>query len=114
MNLPRLRRLLPGCLIFGFLGLLIGGGCMSEPSKTRNSSSVVSYLYPGKDHPLPPTTIPVLRLLLRVGIAFVPSGNQNYFGGDGISEMQKSALLLRVANESRGRECIEAIEIIPS
>jgi rhombotail lipoprotein len=115
MNLSPLRWSLLGGLIFGSLGLLICGGCVSGPfQKAHHSSSVVSFLYPGKDHPLPPTTIPVLRLPLRVGIAFVPSGNQPNFGGDGISEMQKSALLQRVANEFKGREYIEAIEIIPS
>lgn len=53
---------------------LLLGGCLSTrgPRKTERSSSVVSYLYPDQANPLPPTSIPVLRLPLRVGIAFVP------------------------------------------
>jgi rhombotail lipoprotein len=116
MNSPRVSRSLPLYLGLFFLGLLLTGGCMG-PRQTRHASSVVSYLYPGQKTPLAPTSIPVLRLPLRVGIAFVPAGSgaqANYFGVDGISEMQKSALLQRVAGEFKGREYIESIEIIPS
>ena len=77
MSSPRLRRFFPGLFLVLGAVLLGGGGCFSwgGARKTERSSSVVNYLYPGEANPLPPTTIPVLRLPLRVGIAFVPSGN---------------------------------------
>lgn len=104
------------------LTVSLGSGCAAffglSSHQTHRSSSVVAYLYPGKENPLPPTTIPVLRLPLRVGIAFVPSGDGhaagNYTYGAGLSEMQKTALMRRVADEFKGREYIQSIELIPS
>jgi rhombotail lipoprotein len=49
----------------------------------------------------------VLRLPLRVGIAFVP-------GVSDISEQQKTLLLTRVAAEFKGLDYIQSIEIVPS
>ena len=90
------------------LGLLLGGCSLFGLSrKTERSSSVVSFLYPDQKEPLPPTAIPVLRLPLRVGIAFVPAenaGNRGYYGQPAISEMQKTVLMQRVAEEFKGRE----------
>ena len=111
--IPRLRERLLG------LTLLICGGCSSMWSgtsrKTERSSSVVNYLYPGENNPLPPTEVPVLRLPLRVGIAFVPSGNtRNYYQDHSITEVQKTALMERVAAEFKGRDYIQSIEIIPT
>lgn len=108
----------PGCARVRFtlvmacgLGVILAAaGCVGfGPRKTQRSSSVVSYLYPNQSNPLPPTAIPVLRLPLRVGVAFVPSER----GGD-ITELQKNALLQRVAAEFKGRDYIETIEVVPS
>lgn len=98
---------------------LFAGGCalidLNGGRKTDRSTSVVNYLYPGQSNPLPPTEIPVLRLPLRVGIAFVPSGDsQHGYGSSGISEVQKNALMQRVADQFKGREYIQSIELIPS
>lgn len=84
--------------------------------KTDRSSSVVSFLYPGEQNPLPPTSIPVLRLPLRVGIAFVPSGTERnpYVAQSGITEIQKTVLMQRVAEEFKAYPFIQSIEIIPS
>ncbi len=86
--------------------------------KTDRSSSVVTFLYPGAANPLPPTAIPVLRLPLRVGIAFVPTDTKDtrhpYANDGGVSEAQKMLLLDRVAQEFRSRDYIQAIELIPS
>jgi len=106
-------------LLLGLAGLL-AGGCFSTgargPRKTERSSSVVAYLYPDQANPLPPTSIPVLRLPLRVGIAFVPTGTgkHSYYSDTGVSEQQKSLLLERVAAEFRGRDYIQSIELVPS
>ncbi len=89
------------------LGMAGCYGVMPQQKKAK-SSSVVAFLYPKETNPLPPPGLPVLRLPLRVGIAFVPSR------GFDISEMQKSALLGRVAAEFKGREYIESIEVVPT
>lgn len=99
----------PVALLLVVFAALLVGGCFSTrgPRKTERSSSVVAYLYPNQANPLPPTSIPVLRLPLRVGIAFVP-------GVSDISEQQKAALLARVAAEFKGLDYIQSIEIVPT
>lgn len=104
-----------------FLSLAVAlllGGCTAfyhNGQRNQSASSVVGFLYPGKDRPLPPTSIPVLRLPLRVGIAFVPpSGDRGYGSRFGLSEVQKNQLMQRVADEFKGREYIQSIEIVPS
>ncbi len=89
-------------------------GIFHGPRKADRSSSVVSFLYPGEETPLPPTDIPVLRLPLRVGVAFVPSGKGDRWAGAGVTETQKAALVERIAQQFRGKEFIQSIEIIPS
>ncbi|HWL17176.1 MAG TPA: rhombotarget lipoprotein [Opitutus sp.] len=103
---------LPVCVLVAFatFAALFGSGCtVFNRERTDRSSSVVSFLYPNEANPLPPTTIPVLRLPLRVGVAFVPSS-----GGRGMSEAQKLALLERVAGEFRAYPFVQSIEVIPS
>jgi rhombotail lipoprotein len=102
-------------------GTWLTSGCAAlfglSSRKTERSSSVVAFLYPGKNNPLPPTTIPVLRLPLRVGVAFVPSGGERTGGygfGSGMTELQKNTLLRRVADEFERRDFIQSIEVIPS
>jgi rhombotail lipoprotein len=107
----RPRPFRPAAWLLLSLTALLAGGCFSAgsrgPRKTERSSSVVAYLYPNQANPLPPTSIPVLRLPLRVGIAFVP-------GVSDISEQQKTLLLARVAAEFKGLDYIQSIEIVPS
>lgn len=95
--------------VAGLAACLAFTGCLHTGRKAERSSSVVAYLYPKESNPLPPTSIPTLRLPLRVGIAFVPGG-----GGGGISELKKTELLQRVAAQFKGLEYIESIEIVPS
>jgi hypothetical protein len=98
---------LPAGLAGLFLMGLLASGCAGFFGVSRNterSSSIVGYLYPDQKDPLPPTSIPVLRLPLRVGIAFVPPvASGGYYGEPRISEMQKNALMQRVADEFKGR-----------
>jgi len=107
----RPRPFRPAAWLLLGLAAFLAGGCFSSgprgPRKTQRSSSVVAYLYPNQANPLPPTSIPVLRLPLRVGIAFVP-------GVSDISEQQKTVLLARVAAEFKGLDYIQSIEIVPS
>jgi rhombotail lipoprotein len=109
---------LPAGLAGLFLVGLLASGCagfFGVSRSTERSSSIVGYLYPDQKDPLPPTTIPVLRLPLRVGIAFVPPvASGGYYGQPRISEMQKNALMQRVADEFKGRDYIQSIELIPA
>jgi rhombotail lipoprotein len=74
---------------------------------------VVEFLYPKQTEPLIVPGVPVLRLPLRVGLAFVPSGPGNVSRGD-FSEAQKSDLLRRVATEFKASPFIQSIEIVPT
>jgi rhombotail lipoprotein len=119
MKARRARPGWPALFVAAGVGLLVVGGCLSGPRRHADrSSSVVAYLYPNQNNPLPPTSIPVLRIPLRVGIAFVPSGAANgrgYYGSaSDMPELQKNNLLQRVAAEFKGREYIESIEVVPT
>ena len=97
--------------------LLVGCAAMlrDSPRRSERSSSVVDFLYPGQTEPVVTPGVPVLRLPLRVGVAFVPSAaSRGVLPSGGISEQQKSVLLGRVANEFKGRQFIQSIEVIPS
>ena len=105
----------------GFV-LLSTSACVSlfhPRERGHESSSVVAYLYPNQTDPLPPTSVPLLRIPLRVGVLFVPPSGKNARGGyyqpnSGFSEAQKMLLLDRVAKEFRGHDFIESIEIVPT
>jgi rhombotail lipoprotein len=119
MTPPRYPRWSPGLLTAAACVLLFASGCAAMwgvNRRTQHASSVVAYLYPGEDNPLPPQGIPVLRLPLKVGVAFVPAGDGRspIARVDGLSEVQKTALMQRVANEFKGRDYIQSIELIPS
>lgn len=93
------------------LVLLTTAACV-HGGRTRGhrSSSVVAYLYPNQANPRPLTSLPVLRLPLRVGIAFVPSEQ----GSLALSGQQQESLLRRVADQFKNRDYIESIEVIPA
>lgn len=81
------------------------------PRKTEKSSSVVEFLYPRQTEPLVAPAVPVLRLPLRVGVAFVPTTGGR--SGD-FSEAQKAELLRRVADEFKANPFIQSIDVIPT
>ena len=83
------------------------------PRKTEKSSSVVDFLYPQQTEPLVTPGVPVLRLPLRVGLAFVPTGAAQNWAGD-FSEAQKTNLLKRVAEEFKANQFIATIDVIPT
>ena len=120
MHSLRSRYPLPLLLVVVGTFLLTVSGCYSMWGGQRQkhqASSVVGYLYPDQVDPLPPAGLPVLRLPLRVGVAFVPAGGRRVGGfvpPDGLPEATKAALLQRVADAFQGRDYIEHIEIVPT
>jgi rhombotail lipoprotein len=117
-NHPALPRfLLPA--IAGLLALSLSG-CVGMWGKRRHheSSSVVQFLYPDQAMPFVQPQIPTLRLPLRVGVAFVPTGLP---GGRGFShiqanftEQQKTELMNKVATQFKTLPFVQSIEIIPA
>lgn len=95
-------------------------GCMLYNRTQRHqSTSVVQFLYPGKDSPYIMPTTPTLRLPLRVGVAFVPSaqergGGYAFVRAGELSEMRKSELLREVSAQFRALPFVQSIEVVPS
>lgn len=87
--------------------------CELMNSKQGRSSSVVSFLYPKTAKPISDQTIPVLNLPLRVGIAFVPA-NDGRSAYEGVSEMQKTALMGKVRDAFKKYPFVQSIEIVPT
>jgi rhombotail lipoprotein len=97
--------LLAGCAIFG-------GGMHHR----QTSASVVHYLFPRESNPRVRTGVPVLKLPVRAGIAFVPT-DESHSGYDGIetlSDSRKMELLRRVTSQFQKYDYIKSIEHIPS
>jgi rhombotail lipoprotein len=106
VSLVALGAALSGCTIMDHV--FCAPGCQSQ---TRNSSSLVNFLYPdGKS--LPATnTIPELHVPLRVGLAFLPS--QASYGPAALDAAQKQVLLERIRQRFSSRKFVSEIVIIP-
>jgi rhombotail lipoprotein len=124
MKHTSIRRLL--VIAFSIIALSLAGGCAT--GTTRNATSVVDYLFPNTKDPVVKPGIPVLKLPLRVGIAFVPAGS-SYRGHSRLStgvfprymdnspaltEERKMGLMKAVADRFREYPFVKDIEIIPS
>jgi len=83
-------------------------GCQSQ---TRNTSSLVNFLYPDGKTPPPDNTIPVLHVPLRVGLAFLPS--QAGYGAAPLDAAQKQELLERIRQRFSSRKFVSEIVVIP-
>src|SRR6202162_5292403 len=83
-------------------------GCESQ---TRNSSSLVNFLYPDGEA-LPATnTIPELHVPLRVGLAFLPS--QGSSGPAALDAAQKQVLMERIRQRFSSRKFVSEIVVVP-
>jgi len=92
------------------------GGCsgfVSQKSGQHSiSSSLHSFLYPNKDARVEiREEIPVLKLPVRIGLAFLPSEN---WRGRALDESTKYRLLNKVKSSFGQHKFIENISIIPS
>jgi len=94
------------------LAALVAAGCATwQPNRNTHATSVMQFLFPRDSQHVEAPGIPVLSLPLRVGVAFVPAGNEY---NSGIPEAAKADLLKRVAAEFRGLPYVKSIEIIPT
>lgn len=98
------------------LAAFVLSGCTSIwRTHNHQSSSVVQFLYPGKDQPFIQPSIPTLRLPLRVGVAFVPSAQaQDSYGDNSFSEAQKTNLMRDVAAQFKALPFVQSIELVPT
>jgi rhombotail lipoprotein len=97
---------LGGCTSFN--DMLCAPHCRSE---TRNSSSLVNFLYP--DGKLPPRedAVPELHLPLRVGLAFLPSQSPGNYAD--LDDPHKEQILERIRKRFTDRKFVADIVVIP-
>jgi rhombotail lipoprotein len=90
---------------------LSGCASMAGPRESKQSASIVDYLYPkATQAPQLATGITYLKPPIRVGIAFVP----NAAGARTLPETEKIKLMDRVKVAFSGQAYIGSIDIIPS
>jgi rhombotail lipoprotein len=97
------------CVLPLVLGL--AAGCINSLPPTHRVNSALDFLYPqGVTAPAPASEV-VLKLPLRVGLAFAP--NRGYVP-DPITEEQKQKLLGRVAAAFKENKAISHLEVVPT
>jgi rhombotail lipoprotein len=95
--------LLP-CLVFQT-------GCETTLRPTQRTNSALDFLYPQGEIAASPARQVVLRLPVRVGLAFAPNPSRE---PDPITEEQKQRLLTGVAEAFQAHEGIGNLQVIPS
>src|ERR1044072_2168664 len=78
---------------------------------TRNSSSLVEFLYPHGAAPPQQNSIPQLKIPLRVGLAFLPSTEAAATGG--LDAAHQEVLLERIRQRFSSRPFVAEIVMIP-
>lgn len=100
--------------LFGWLvaaaSMVVLSGCASlhGTRHCERSSSVADFLFP-KEQRVVEQSMPVLRLPLRVGLAFAPSRD-----GGHVSEMNHQGMLDKVAVAFRNQGFVDSVQVIPS
>jgi len=99
----------------------VSSGCAT---RSRYNTSVVDYLYPNQRNAVAESTIPVLQLPMRVGIAFVPANHDTAYRSGilerrqpadfTLTEARKTQLMQQIANHFKTLDFIASIEVIPS
>ncbi len=97
-------------LLIAVICVAVFSGCATQRER-RNSASIVDFLYPDTKDPIATPGIPVLKLPLRVGIAFVPGAN-NY--GSSLTEQRKMELMKQVSDHFKQYSFVKEIELIPT
>jgi rhombotail lipoprotein len=98
------------------LGLFLAGCTTFGNRKSRTSSSLVNYLFPGKSSPVETPAMPVLSLPLKVGVAWVPEKTHkgNYYGRGAFPEYSRQKLAEQILPYFETNNFVKSIEVIPS
>ena len=91
--------------LFALLGL---AACRSI--ELHKSTSTLDYLYP-KGTPALPAQEVALQVPVRVALAFAPGGNSY---DSGLTEVERTALLERMAADMRTKDFVKGVDVIPS
>ncbi len=93
----------------------LASGCagLIEGKKSRQTSSVVEFLYPNKSDVVEKPATPELTLPMNVGIAFVPAAGGHY-SSNHLDSTQQHKLMERIAEDFRKYEFIRNIELVPT
>jgi rhombotail lipoprotein len=91
--------------------LMAATGCYSTLSPSRRVNSALDFLYPQGFTDAEPASQVVLKLPVRVGLAFAPTQANQI---DPITEEQKQRLLARVAAAFKEHEAIGHLEVVPT
>jgi rhombotail lipoprotein len=102
--------------LFLLVAMLLSGcanlGCWPNcAAHTRNSSSLVEFLYPHGEAPPVQNSIPQLKIPLRVGLAFLPSSESSATGG--LDAAHQEVLLERIRQRFSSRPFVAEIVMIP-
>ena len=118
--MKKLRALSLSCLMV--CGVAELSGCASQ--QTGSKSSVVAYLYPADEAPIIQPSIPVLKLPIKLGIAFVPEQTGGGYGttfwtgrirgAEELIETKKMEILEKIAGHFKTQQFIGEIKTIPS
>ena len=84
--------------------------CRHCNSESRNSSSLVDFLYPNGARPPANNSIPALQLPVRVGLAFLPTRGTT---AAGLEAARREALLDRIRQRFASRKFVSQIVIVP-
>ncbi|HEV2852166.1 MAG TPA: rhombotarget lipoprotein [Thermoanaerobaculia bacterium] len=99
-------------LFFLSLPLLAwAAGCTGTLPPTRRVNSALDFLYPEGVTAAEPASEVVLKLPVRVGLAFAPNRHDQ---PDPITEEQKQRLLARVAAAFKEHQAIGHLEVVPT
>ncbi|MFY9822024.1 MAG: rhombotarget lipoprotein [Thermoanaerobaculia bacterium] len=95
------------------LSLVLGlaAGCVGSLPPVHRVNSALDFLYPQGITAASPASEVVLKLPLRVGLAFAPSRGYQH---DPITEEQKQKLLGRVAAAFKENKAISHLEVVPT
>lgn len=113
---PRSGSLVPAFLSLGCLLLLLSGCAhWGGSSQHRQNASVVDFLFANTEVEIEEPSVPLLKLPVDVGIAFVPPDESTRrYPGRELSEERKVQLLKDVAREFDQFKFVRKIEILPS
>ncbi|MCK6423622.1 MAG: rhombotarget lipoprotein [Burkholderiaceae bacterium] len=107
--LQRLAALAGLGLAGGFLG---GCAAMDQGNRQRQVASVLSFLFPGKEQPPPPSDrVAEIRVPFRIGVAFVPDTAKADLR---LSEVERQQLAGKVRDAFASYPFVGRIETVPS